>query len=290
MLLDCQPLCRMRWVKRNHNLVKTSAKTKTALITGGSSGIGYAIANELAGRGYNLVLASNQEAKLYEVCEELSIQHKIKAWPVFIDLAENGAAQKLYDWCRLEQIEVDVLVNNAGIFLFGEVVETNPEKAAQMLILHTTVPVMLCTLFGRDMKKRHSGHILNISSLSAYMPYPGIALYSSTKQLLKSFSRSLRTEMIDYNVNVTCICPGAVSTQLFELSETDRKKAINLGVMMPADKLARKAVNTMFKRRSVLIPGFMNRVFVLAVALVPQSIILLIRRHSRFLPPDKTLE
>jgi short-subunit dehydrogenase len=267
--------------------MKTSAKTGTALITGGSSGIGHAIAHELAGRGYNLLLASNQEAKLNEVCDELSNQYKIKTWPVFIDLAENGAAQKLYDWCRQEQIEVDVLVNNAGIFLFGEVVETNPEKVRQMLTLHTTTPALLCTLFGRDMKKRRSGHILNIASLAAFMPYPGIALYSSTKQFLKSFSRSFRTEMIDYNVNVTCICPGAVSTQLFELSEADRKKAVNSGVMMPAGKLARKAVNAMFKRKSTLIPGFLNRIFLFVVYLVPQSIILLIRRHSRFLPPDK---
>lgn len=269
--------------------MKTSEKKGTALITGGSSGIGYAIAHELAGRGYNLVLVSNQEEKLYEVCEELSIQHKIKALPFYIDLAETGAAQKLYDWCRLEKIEIDVLVNNAGIFLFGEVVETNPEKAAQMLTLHCSTPALLCTLFGRDMKKRRSGHILNISSLSAFMPYPGIGFYSSTKQFLKSFSRSLRTEMIDYNVNVTCICPGAVSTQLFELSEADHKKAINLGVMMPAGKSAKKAVNAMFKRKSTLIPGFINRVFLLIVYLVPQSIILLIRRHSRFLPPDNPL-
>jgi len=267
--------------------VKTLKTSGTALITGGSSGIGYAIAKELAVRGFNLVLASNQEEKLNEVCEELSIQNKIKAWPVFIDLAETGAAQKLYDWCRMEQIEVDVLVNNAGIFVFGEVVETNHEKAQQMLTLHTTTPALICTLFGRDMKKRRSGHILNISSLAAFMPYPGIALYSSTKSFLKSFSRSLRTEMIDYNVNVTCICPGAVSTQLFELSEADHKKAIKRGIMIPADKLARLAVDAMFRKKALLVPGFINRFFLFMVYLVPQSVILLIRRHSRFLPPDK---
>jgi short-subunit dehydrogenase len=267
--------------------MNTSEIIGTALITGGSSGIGYAIAKELAGRGYNLVLASNQEVRLKEVCEELTFKYKIMAWPVFIDLADAGAAQKLYDWCGQEQIEIDILVNNAGIFFFGELVETNPAKAQQMLMLHTSTPALLCAFFGRDMKKKRSGHILNISSLAAFMPYPGIGFYSSTKQFLKSFSRSLRTEMIDYNVNVTCICPGAVSTQLFELSETDRKKAINSGVMMPAGKLARKAVNAMFKRKPSLIPGFLNRVFLLIVYLVPQSIILLIRRYSRFLPPDK---
>lgn len=255
------------------------------MITGGSSGIGYAIAKELAGRGYNLVLASNQKEKLNEVCEELANQYQIKTRSIFIDLAETGAAQKLYDWCRKEQIEVEILVNNAGIFVFGEVVETNPEKAQQMLTLHTTTPALLCTLFGKDMKQRRSGHILNISSLAAFMPYPGISLYSSSKNFLKCFSRSLRTEMIDYNVNVTCICPGAVSTRLFELSDADYKKAIKSGVMMPSEKLARLAVDSMFRKKALLVPGFINRIFLIIIYLVPQSIILLIRRYSRFLPP-----
>jgi hypothetical protein len=265
--------------------MKTSAKTGTALITGGSSGIGYAIAKELAGRGYNLVLASNQKEKLNEVCEELANQYQIKTRPFFKDLAEPGAAQKLYDWCQKEQIEVDILVNNAGIFVFGEVVETNTEKAQQMLTLYTTTPALLCILFGKDMKQRRHGNIINISSLAAFMPYPGISLYSSTKNFLKSFSRSLRTEMIDYNVNITCICPGAVSTRLFEPSDADHKKAINWGVMMPSEKLARLAVDSMFRKKALLVPGFINRIFLIIIYLVPQSIILLIRRYSRFLPP-----
>ncbi len=226
--------------------MKTSAKTEIALITGGGSGIGYAIANELAGKGYNLILASNQE------------------------------------------LEIEILVNNAGIFFFGEVVKTNNELAQQMLTLHTSTPAMLCTLFGRDMKKRRSGHILNISSLAAYLPYPGIAFYSSTKRFLKSFSRSLRTEMIDYNVNVTCICPGAISTQLYELDDDKRKKAIKAGIMLSPEKLAKLAVKAMFNRKSILIPGFFNRLIILITYLIPQGIIVLIRRHSKFLPPDKT--
>lgn len=267
--------------------MKISAKTGTALITGGSSGIGYAIAKELAGREFNLVLVSNQEEKLYKVCDELSNQYKIKAWPVYIDLTENGAAQKIYDWCQQEKIDVDILVNNAGIFFFGEVVETNHEKVQQMLTLHTTTPALLCTLFGCEMKKKRSGHILNISSLAAWMPYPGISIYSSTKQFLKSFSRSLRTEMVDYNVNVTCVCPGAVSTQLFDLSEAGHKKALKTGIMMTADRLAKQAVYAMFRRKSTVIPGFLNRIFLLFTYFVPHGIVLLIRRNSRFLPPER---
>jgi uncharacterized protein len=179
-----------------------------------------------------------------------------------------------------------VLVNNAGIFFFGEVVKTSPVKAEQMILLHITTPSLLCALFGRDMKQRRSGHILNISSLATFMPYPGIAFYSATKRFLKSFSRSLRTEMNDYHVNVTCICPGAVSTRLYELGEAEHKRALRTGIMMHADKLAYLAVNAMFRRRSSLIPGFINRVFLVFIYLVPHSLILLIRRRSKFLPPD----
>lgn len=258
-----------------------------ALVTGGSSGIGYAIANELAGRGYNLILASNQETKLNEVCEEFSTKYNIKTWPIFIDLAKEGAALILYDWCRENELQVDILVNNAGIFFFGEVVKTPVEKVQQILTLHTSTPALLCTLFGNEMKKRRNGYILNISSLSAFMPYPGIAFYSSTKRFLKSFSRSLRTEMIVYNVNVTWICPGAISTQLYELDDAKRKLAMRTGIMMSAEKLASKAVKAMFRRKPSLIPGILNRISLLFVYIIPQGIIVLIRRYSKFMPPDK---
>jgi hypothetical protein len=266
--------------------IKKTAANGTALITGGSSGIGYAIAHELAGRGFNLILASNQEQKLQEVCEEFSTKYPIKVSPIFIDLAENGAATTLYKWCASKKLEVDILVNNAGIFHFGEVVKTKINKAQKIITLHTTTPALLCALFGNDMKKRRSGHILNISSIAASLPYPGIAHYSATKTFLKSFSRSLRTEMIDYNVNVTCICPGAVSTQLYDLDEKNRKTALKYGIMMSAEKLAKLAVNAMFKRKSLVVPGVLNRFSVIFTKLIPHGVILLLRRHSKFLPPD----
>ena len=270
-----------------NSVKKTVLKNETALITGGSSGIGYAIAKELAERGYNLILASNQEKTLNEICIDFSTRYGIKSWPVFIDLSEPDSAKKLYNWCKQKKLQVDILVNNAGIFLFGETVETNYEKARQMLILHTCTPTLLCNLFGQEMKQRRRGFILNISSLAAFMPYPGIALYSATKRFLKNFSRSLRSEMYDYNVNVTCILPGAVSTQLYQLDNSKRQKAIDAGIMMKADKLAKLAVNAMFKKKSFVIPGLINLIFLLITTMVPHGIVLLVRRHTRFLPPDK---
>jgi uncharacterized protein len=267
--------------------MKPIAEKGIVLITGGCSGIGHAIAREFACRGFDLVLASNQEIRLNEVCNELTSKFNVNVRQVFTDLADPGSAQKLYEWCKSEHIEVDILVNNAGIFFFGEVAETNPEKVQQMLQLHTSTPALLCTLFGKDMKQKRRGYILNISSLSAYMPYPGIALYSSTKRFLKSFSRSLRTEMLDYNVSVTCILPGAVSTRLYELSEDGHKKALQTGIMMRPEKLAKIAVKAMFRKKSMLVPGLLNRIFLPVIFLIPHGVILFVRRYSKFLPPDK---
>jgi len=260
---------------------------ETALITGGSSGIGYEVARELAKRNYNLVLVSNQEKQLKEACDEFTAMYKVKTWPVFMDLTEADAATKLYDWCQGEKIVVEVLVNNAGIFFFGEVVNTDIGKIKNIISLHISTLSLLCTLFGKEMKGRRRGNILNISSISAYLPYPGIALYSATKGFIKNFSRSLRTEMLDYNVNVTCACPGAVSTKLYNLSESGHKKALKTGILMRSEKLAPRIVRAMLKRKSLVIPGFINKIFIGFLFFVPHGIIALIRRHSRLLPPDQ---
>ncbi|MEI6122395.1 MAG: SDR family NAD(P)-dependent oxidoreductase [Bacteroidota bacterium] len=268
-------------------MTRTSTLAGTALITGGSSGIGYAIACELAQRNYDLILVSNQREKLQAVCDELSHDYAIDARVVYMDLAQVDAATALYTTCQENQWQVDVLVNNAGMFFFDEVVKTPAEKAQTMLVLQTVTPALLCSLFGKDMKQRGFGYILNISSLAAYLPYPGIALYSSTKRFLKSFSRALRSEMLDYNVYVTCILPGAVSTDLLGLSDANHKKAIRFGIMMRADKLARLSVKALFGGKSTLMPGALNRITRAVLCVVPPGFVVWFRRHSGFLPVDK---
>lgn len=265
----------------------SSSKALTALITGGSSGIGYAIACEFASRGYRLILVSNQEERLKDVAQEIKATFNTEIHTLFMDLATPVAAAQLYEWCCNKQLEVDVLVNNAGFFHFGEVVETDTAKAVNMMTLHVSTPAMLCTFFGKEMKRRRSGNIIIISSLASYMPYPGIALYSATKRFLKNFSRSLRTEMLDYNVNVTCICPGAVSTDLYDLNDDMRKFAIRSGIMMRPEKLARKVVRSMNCRKSILIPGIINRIFLPFLFLIPHGIIIMIMRLIKIWPQDK---
>lgn len=260
---------------------------ETVLITGGSSGIGYAIAQEFASKGYKLILVSNQQEQLKKVAAEFKDKYSTETHTLFLDLSTPDAAEKLYAWCAQQNLTVDVLINNAGMLIFGEIVETEMEKSRTILTLHTTTPALICTLFAKDMKQRRKGNIVVISSLAANMPYPGIALYAATKRFLKSFARSLRTEMLDYQVNVTCVCPGAVSTDLYNLSQRWRNIAINSGIMMRPEKLARKIIRAMQRRKALLIPGWVNKVAMPLLGLVPHGLIVLIRRHSRLLPPDK---
>ena len=137
---------------------------------------------------------------------------------------------------------------------------------------------------GREMKKRRHGYILNMSSMSAWIPYPGIGVYASSKRYLKNFSRALRSELLDYHVSVTAICPGAVATNLYNLKDSLKLLAIRLGVMMRPETLARKGVNAMFRRRSWVLPGLVNKIWVPLLLLLPPGLVRWLMRHTGLLP------
>ncbi|MDL2254696.1 SDR family NAD(P)-dependent oxidoreductase [Bacteroidales bacterium OttesenSCG-928-J16] len=244
-------------------------KNQTALVTGAASGIGLCIARELAGRGCDVVMVDIQEEKISEAARVVAETFQVAAHPIYMDLSLPDAAKGLFDYCRQKKWDIDVLVNNAGIFFFDETVRVAEEKVLACIRLHIETPTMLCKLFGAEMKNRNSGYILIISSLAAWMPYPGLTLYAATKRYLKTFAKAFHHEMSGYNVGVTAICPGAVNTSLYGLNERLTKIALNAGIMMKPEKLAKKAVNAMFRKRVLLIPGFINRFFLPLIAMLP---------------------
>ena len=255
-----------------------------ALITGASSGIGLAYANELASRGFNLVIVSNEEKAIEEKAALLIKQHQVEVLPLYRDLAIPGAAEELYTYCQTKGIKIEVLVNNAGMFYFNEVVEENAKKTEKMLYLHVITTTQLCYFFGKEMKQRRHGHILNMSSMSAWIPFPGIALYASTKDYLKDFSKALRAELRVYNVNVTVLCPGAVATNLYNLSDNLKLLAIRLGIMMRPEKLAKKGINALFKRRCCIMPGHINKIATPFVMLLPYRFVRWLMHKVNLLP------
>mgnify|MGYP002672389292 FL=1 len=259
-----------------------------ALVTGASSGIGLAYAKELASRGYPLVMVSNEEQAIQEKGEWIRQTYGVEVVARYQDLAIPGAAKALYEACQAEGIVVDVLVNNAGMFFFKEVVDEREVVVEKMLYLHTTTPTQLCYYFGKEMKRRGHGYILIMSSLSCWLPYPGITLYASTKRYLKSFARGLRTEMKGYGVSVSVLCPGAVATNLYNLQDNLKQLAINLGIMMRPEKLARKGINALLGKRYCLVPGLINKIFTPIVMALPHGLVNFLMRHTGLLPYNPT--
>jgi short-subunit dehydrogenase len=259
--------------------------TKTALVTGACSGIGLELARELAVRGYALVLVSNREEPLGAVARELRSTHGVDTHAVVMDLACADAARLLLERVGSLGAEVDVLVNNAGFFFFGEVADADPARAAAMVTLHVLTPSLLCTAFARRMRERGAGHILVVSSISAWKDFPGIAYYGATKRYLRSFAKSLRSELKPYGVNVTCLAPGATATGLYAQTGAPVEMGRRLGVMMDARVVARAGLRAMFTRRAVCVPGVLTRVMVVLAVLTPQVVIDLIRRRAPWLRP-----
>jgi len=255
----------------------------TALVTGASSGIGFAISGELARRGYSLLMVSNEEAKLPQAARELQTQYGVNADFLYMDLAKMDSAQKLFDYCQANSFKIDILVNNAGIFFFRDITNTKPELIETTINLHIFTPTMLSRLFAEQMiADNRKGYILNMASIASRMMMPGIALYGSTKSFLRCFSRAMRNEVYNKGVTITTISPGAVATNLYNLSSRYLKLGVRLGIIITTERLAKLAVKKMFKRKAEFIPGgFINRLFIFLVEAMPEFLIRVIKKRIK---------
>ena len=267
-----------------------------SLVTGASSGIGLQYATQLA-RDYHtdLLLVSNQEEELRKVAEDLETQYHVKAVPHYADLSKQDAAEELYNYCHANNLVVDILINDAGVFFFNPYCETSMRRIKLMLNLHITTVAKLCRLFGEDMiarqlteeeqsqticgKPRKKGYILNMSSMSAWMAMPGIQTYNATKAFIYNFSKSLWYELRPKGVNITVMTPGAVDTALFGLAPNLRKLAVNLTVSIPPEKLVKRALRSMFRGRKADMPGVINHLCTPLLKHTPDWLIFFAMKH-----------
>ena len=243
-----------------------------ALITGGSSGMGLEYARQLAEIGCNLLLVSNQEEELEKAARELG-RDGIQVLPHYQNLATETAAEELLAFCQAENLQIDILINNAGMFFFEELTRENEAKALTMMRLHIFTPTRLCILFGEEMKKRGYGYIINMSSMAAKLPCPGITIYSATKAYLKSFGKSLYFEMRPYGVGVTTVCPAAIATPLYRLKPSLLQFGVKIGVIGTPQWLVRRALKGMMRKKRVVKPGFMNIYLPPLIALLPHKLV-----------------
>ena len=255
-----------------------------ALVTGASSGIGLEFAKQLAQRDYNLLIVSNEEA-IHTRAEELHevFGGQISIVSLVIDLGKQSAARELYDYTQANDMEVEVLVNNAGVYHDRDILDDSEAFTSLIMNLHMYTPAMLCYLFGQDMKARGKGYILNVCSVTSKMAAQRLGTYGGTKAFLSHFTRALHIELRKYGVHVTDVSPGAVDTGLYNIKPVFTKIGKCLGIIVSPQTLVRRALRALFRGRSkTIIPTVFWWVLCGIILLIPTWLLRLIRRLGWF--------
>lgn len=259
---------------------KENLKGHLALITGGAGGIGLEFAKRLAKLGASLILADIDALRLEKAAHDLKKLYPDRSFHTFqINLACDEVVELTDKFCRDNLLDPDILINNAGIFSFLPVEGTSVKKLELFVDLHIRAVTLLSQWFVRRRKDKGSGYLLNMSSMSCWMPMPGLAMYASTKSYIRVFSRALHYEMKDYGVWVTVACPGGIATDLFGLPEKWKRFAVAIGVLDTPDGFARKAVKRMLKKKKQYINGLLNRFSILFIGMLPTSARMLVKTH-----------
>lgn len=256
---------------------------KTTLITGASGGIGYEFAKLAAKDGNNLVLVDIREKELGEAANALLGDYPgIEIKTILTDLAEQPAAQYVFDQVQAAGWQVDILINNAGYGVFGFFYETDWNREGRMIILHVYTLTHLTKLFLPGMVRRGYGKVLNIASMAAFQPGPLMALYYSTKAYVLSFTEAIANELIGTGVTATVLCPGMTPTGFQSTVGSGESKLTKKKLLSTtATEVAEYGYKAMHSGKVVAIPGIINYILANANRLVPRKMVTAILRKGQ---------
>lgn len=266
----------------------TPAPDRTAVVTGASSGIGVAIARELAARGHGVTLVARRADKLAELAEELAARG-VRAEALACDLADRAARAELLGRVEALGLTADLLVNNAGLSTLGPIAQSDPDAEMNMIEVDVVALADLTSRFLPGMVERRRGGILNVASTAAFQPLPGQAGYGACKAFVLSYTRSLGGELKGTGVAATALCPGPVDTGFGEaagFSKEDAESALPSFMWETPEAVAKTGLDALAKGHPVAIPGTANRVAASFAHLAPKQLLvpLLASRHPGLKP------
>ena len=253
----------------------TPASDTTAVVTGASSGIGEAIARELARRGFGVTLVARRADKLEALAAELRAL-RVRAEVVVADLADRDARAGLPGRIAHLELTPDILVNNAGLSTLGPVARSDPAAEINMIEVDVVAVADLCSRFLPGMVERRRGAVLNVASTGAFQPLPGQAGYGAGKAFVLSYTQGLSAELLGTGVQATVVCPGPVATGFGEragITREDAEAALPKFLWETAENVARTAIDALSKGRVVAIPGTANRFVTAAGRLIPNRLL-----------------
>ena len=253
-----------------------------ALITGASAGLGREFARQLAGQARSLVLVARREQRLSELRGELTQHHPNLVVHIReTDLADLAQLKELVAWLEREKINVDLLINNAGLGDSGPFATSNPKRNEQMMLVNMVALTSLTRHLLPQMIARKRGGILNVSSSAGFLPIPGFAVYAASKAYVTSFSEALRTELRGAGVSVCALCPGPVHTEFQEAAKRPggHPDSGPEFVYVSVEQVVHDALAALDADRPLAIPGFAMKLGMFLVRITPMPIL---RWASRF--------
>lgn len=243
-----------------------------ALITGASSGIGYELAKLFARDRFNLVIVGREEASLQRTAVVLEEQG-VEVITIVADLFEPDAAFNLYEQVKAKNIQIDVLVNDAGQGVYGKFVDTDLNQELDIIQLNIASLVTLTKLYVREMVARGSGKILNVASIAGKVPGPYQAVYHGTKAFVHSFNEAVRAEIKGTPVTITSLLPGPTDTDFFRKADMLDSKAVQEGELADPADVAKDGYEAMIAGKDMVISGFKNKLQVAVGNITPDSIL-----------------
>jgi short-subunit dehydrogenase len=255
------------------------------LITGASAGIGMELARVFAAHGHDLVLVARREDRLTALAGEIAASGRPRPDVVVLDLERRDAAATLAAELASRGLEPEIVVNNAGFGLTGDAAVLDRAEQLAMIDLDVRALTELSLIFV-DSIARHRGGILNVASIAAFLPGPGMAVYYASKAFVLSFSEALHYELADRGVRVTALCPGPVPTEFQARSgmRTDRSQQI---IELPPDRVAQIGYRGFMRGERVVVAGTGNKLAMLFIRLIPNVLLLpMIARHQRVAARD----
>jgi uncharacterized protein len=247
----------------------------TCLITGASSGIGAELARGLAERGHGVTLVARREERLRELADELVEAHGVRADVITADVSSPRGRERLQAAVAEREVDVEVLVNNAGFGSGGAFVELDGERETSMVRTNVEAVVALSHAFLPGMVERERGAVLNVASLIAFQPVPYQATYGASKAFVLSFTDALHEELRGTGVAATAVCPGPVRTEFGEMGGFGgADERIPGALWLSAAKVARDALAAVERGDRITVPGAHNRIAALWGQHLPRSILL----------------
>ena len=247
---------------------------ETVLITGATSGIGFELAKLFAKDGYPLVIVSRDQDKLENVAGQLRQLSKTEVTVIAKDLFNAKAAQEVYQETKAKNLNIGILVNNAGQGQYGLFAESDLQRELDIIQLNICSLVSLTHCFLQDFKSNGKGKILNLSSIASKSPGPWQAVYHATKAFVQSFTEAIRSELKETDITVTALLPGATDTDFFNKADMNASKITQDKSKMsnPAD-VAKDGYEALMNNDDMVVSGFKNKANVAMSGVTPDEML-----------------